>query len=71
MDPKNASALATLTTAVVVPVAVTMVPMHIDSINCAKKTILDTSATSVPRPRIWLETFPSPSWVVSNCQKNS
>lgn len=61
MEPKNASALATLTTAVVVPAAVTIVPMHIDSMNCARKTILETRATSVPRPRICLETFSSPS----------
>lgn len=66
MAPKNARVVATLTTAVVVPDRLTMVPMHIESMNWARNTMLETMATSVPRPRIWLEIWPWPSWLTSN-----
>lgn len=51
--PKKLKALATDTTAVVVPEYVTIVPIHIDKMNCAKNTILLTIAMSVPNPRTW------------------
>lgn len=49
---QNAKKLATETTAVVVPDQVTIDPMHIDRINCAKNTMLLTIAISVPSPLI-------------------
>lgn len=51
MAPQNENMLAALTIAVVVPDMLTMVPMNMDRMNWAKKTILDTIATSVPKPR--------------------
>lgn len=63
--PQNARKLATLTTAVVVPVKDTIVPMHIERINCARKTMLLTIATSVPNPRIWV-VCATPSSVTEN-----
>lgn len=65
MDPKKARALATLTTAVVVPDIDTIVPMQRDRINWARNTMLETIATSVPRPRTWL-VFGVPSGHNSN-----
>lgn len=50
--PQRLKKLAIETTAVVVPDHVTIVPMHNDKMNCAKKTILLTIAISVPNPRI-------------------
>lgn len=50
--PQRLKKLATETTAVVVPDHVTIVPMHKDNINCAKKTMLLTMAISVPSPLI-------------------
>lgn len=49
----KARKLATTTTAVVVPDRVTMLPMHMERMNWAMKTMLETTATSVPSPRIW------------------
>lgn len=48
----NAKKLAVETTAVVVPDHVTIDPMHSDSMNWARNTILLTIAISVPRPLI-------------------
>lgn len=50
--PQKAKKLATEMTAVVVPDHVTIVPMHIDKMNCAKNTMLLTIAISVPSPLI-------------------
>lgn len=52
MAPQRLKKLAIETTAVVVPDNVTMVPMHSDKMNCARKTMLLTIAISVPNPRI-------------------
>lgn len=52
MAPQKLKKLATEITAVVVPDHVTIVPMHNDKINCAKKTMLLTIAISVPSPLI-------------------
>lgn len=52
IDAQNAKKLAIDTTAVVVPDHLTIDPMHIDRMNCAKNTILLTIAMSVPSPRI-------------------
>lgn len=49
--PQAAKVLATKTTAVVVPDKLTMVPRQQESKNCAKNTIEEMIATSVPRPR--------------------
>lgn len=49
--PQKLKKLAILTTAVVVPDMLTIVPMHKERINWAKKTILLTIAISVPSPR--------------------
>lgn len=65
--PQKLKKLATLTTAVVVPDHVTIVPMHIDKMNCAKNTMLLTMAMSVPKPRTSVPSFASPSAVNSNC----
>lgn len=51
MAPQAASVLATQTTAVVVPDLLTIVPKQQESKNCARKTIDETMAISVPRPR--------------------
>lgn len=50
MAPQKLRKAATLTTAVVVPVQDTIVPIQIERINCARKTIELTIATSVPSP---------------------
>lgn len=67
--PHAASVLATQTTAVVVPDQLTMVPKQHESKNWARKTMDDTMATSVPRPRtppsFWTA---SPSAVTANYQ---
>lgn len=52
MAAQNAKKLAVETTDVVVPDHVTIVPMHIDKMNCAKNTMLLTIAMSVPSPLI-------------------
>jgi len=65
--PKKASAVATLTTAVVVPDTLTIVPMHMERMNWARKTILETMATSVPKPLICC--CDCPSWYSSNYEK--
>lgn len=49
---QKAKKLAVETTAVVVPDHATIDPMHKDSMNCARNTILLTIAISVPSPRI-------------------
>lgn len=49
--PQKLRKLATDTTDVVVPDQVIIVPMHIESTNWARKTMLLTIAMSVPRPR--------------------
>lgn len=49
--PQAARVLATQTTAVVVPDWLTIVPRQQESKNCARKTMEETIATSVPRPR--------------------
>lgn len=49
--PHAANTLAAQTTAVVDPTAAMMEPMHKERINCARKTMEDMMATSVPRPR--------------------
>ncbi|OAD52953.1 hypothetical protein WN48_11200 [Eufriesea mexicana] len=51
MAPQAARVLATHTTAVVVPDLLTIVPRQQESRNCARNTIEETIATSVPRPR--------------------
>lgn len=66
MDAQNANVLATLTTEVVVPESETMVPIQIDNTNCARKTILETIAISVPNPRTCPQFLSSPSGVNSN-----
>lgn len=64
--PHKLRKLAIETTAVVVPDHFTIVPIQMDKMNCAKKTILLTIATSVPRPRICVPTCSSPSAFNSN-----
>lgn len=64
--PQKLRKLATLTTAVVVPVHNTIDPIHRDRINCAKNTILLTIAISVPKPRSSVPSFAFPSAVTSN-----
>lgn len=51
--PQAASRLAAHTTAVVDPTAEMIEPMHEERMNCARKTMDDTMATSVPRPLTW------------------
>lgn len=68
MAPKNASAAATLTTAVVVPDTLTIVPMHMERMNCARKTMLEIMATSVPKPLICCcDSTACPSGYSPNC----
>lgn len=64
--PQKLKKLATLTTAVVVLVTETMVPIHNDNINCAKNTMLLTMAISVPKPLSSIPSFGVPSAVNSN-----
>lgn len=64
--PQAAKVLATPTTAVVVPETLTMVPRPHESINCAKNTIEETIAMSVPNPRTSPLCIASPSAVTAN-----
>lgn len=66
MAPQKLRKLATPTTAVVVPARLTMLPMHMERMNWARKTMLLTMATSVPKPRSWVASFASPVSVTSN-----
>lgn len=50
--PHIAKMLATYTTAAVEPERLTIVPRQQESKNCARNTIEETMATSVPNPRI-------------------
>lgn len=68
MAAQKARQAATLTTAVVVPVNETIVPMHIERINWARKTMELTMATSVPRPRTPQPAEPWPVSLTSNCK---
>lgn len=58
--PQKLSTAADTMTAVVLPEAEMMEPIDEDRMNCAKKTMLDTSATSVPRPRTVVEDWRVP-----------
>lgn len=69
--PHKLRKLAIETTAVVVPDHFTIVPMQMDRMNCAKKTMLLTMATSVPRPRTCEPTSSSPSAFSSNYRKQT
>ena len=60
MLPQKLNTAAETTTAVVLPAAETMEPIDEDRINWAKKTMLDTRATSVPRPRTVVEDWRVP-----------
>lgn len=51
MLPQKLSTAAATTTAVVLPTAEMIEPMELDKMNWARKTMDDTRATSVPRPR--------------------
>ena len=53
MAPQKASTEAAHTTAVVDPTADMMEPMHKLRMNCARNTMDDTIATSVPSPLTW------------------
>lgn len=66
MAPQKLKKLAVDTTAVVVPDNVTIVPIQIDKMNCAKNTMLLTIATSVPSPRTCGSGFGAPSVPSSN-----
>lgn len=61
--PHIARILATYTTAAVVPVRLTIVPRQQDNRNCARNTIEETMATSVPNPRTKPPEIASPSVV--------
>lgn len=63
-----AKILATTTTAVVVPLMDTIMPMQRDNKNWAKNTTLDTMATSVPKPRNCSPYTCWPSSVILNCK---
>ena len=56
--PQKLNELATKITADVDPIIVIILPIHMDKINCAKNTMLETIAISVPSPRIPLALFP-------------
>lgn len=64
--PQNARKAATPATAAVVPAQLTILPMQIERVNCARNTIELTIATSVPRPRTWLVRMLPPPASVSN-----
>lgn len=64
--PQAAKELATPTTAVVVPDKLTMDPRPHERINCAKNTIEETIATSVPKPRTSPLCIASPSALTAN-----
>lgn len=49
--PHKLKKLAVATTAVVVPDIRTIVPMQMERKNCARNTMLLTTAISVPKPR--------------------
>ena len=60
MLPQKLNTAAETTTAVVLPAAEMMEPIDEERINWAKKTMLDTRATSVPRPRTVVEDWRVP-----------
>lgn len=64
--PQKARNEAIAITATVDPTALTMEPMNMDRMNCARKTMLLSMATSVPRPRSCVPTLAWPSAVASN-----
>ena len=66
--PHAANVLATTTTAVVVPERLTIVPKQHESTNCAKNTIEETIAMSVPNPRTPPPCIASPSVDTANCE---
>lgn len=59
--PQKLRKAATLTTAVVVPDQITILPMHSDRMNWARNTMLLTMATSVPSPRTSVPVIAAPS----------
>ena len=61
MAPQVLRTAAITTTIVVVPAAVTIEPTQRLSTNCARKTMLETMATSVPSPRTWCVVRTEPS----------
>ena len=65
--PQKLSTAAETITAVVLPAAEMMEPMDGDKMNWAMKTMEETSATSVPRPRCWVDDCLSPFSSSANC----
>lgn len=64
--PQKLRKAAVLTTAVVVCVIETICPINKDKMNCARKTIELTIATSVPMPLFSAEYLDSPVSESSN-----
>lgn len=62
--PHIARMLATYTTAAVEPERLTIVPRQQESRNCARNTMEETMATSVPNPRTKPLVTASPASVV-------
>lgn len=66
MLPQKLSTAAETTTAVVLPAAETMEPMVDDRMNWARKTMLETRATSVPNPRTVVDDWRVPDASTEN-----
>jgi len=64
--PHKPRMAAKLTTVVVVPKKLTIYPIHMERMNCARKTMLLRIATSVPSPRSCVPCETPPSLTASN-----
>lgn len=71
MAPQTLRRLATTVTITVDPANWTNVPIVDDRHNCAKKTILLTTAISVPIPRICPFVFHPVNWSNYSLERNS
>lgn len=70
MLPQKLKTAADTMTAVVLPAAEMIEPIEDDRMNWAKKTIEDTRATSVPRPRTVVEHWRVPLASSANFRNN-
>ena len=67
--PHRARDEATATTVTVEPTTLMSVPMHMESMNCARNTMELTMATSVPSPRSCVHATAAPLASTSNCRQ--
>lgn len=69
--PRKLKIAAATTTVTVLSTRSIMEPRNVERINCARKTILLTTATSVPSPLTWMVVWPSLSLTVDSLNWNA